>query len=121
MGFRKDTWCKVWTIESVKPTITRARISISKKNRQTGQYEQDFGGYVSFVGLNAASKALNLKEGDRVKLGDVDVTNTYNREKRETYTNFLVYSFESDGEQSVVDEQQYAVDDPDEMESNLPF
>lgn len=99
MGFRSNTWCKIWSVKPISSTLTSARISISRKNRQTDQYEQDFGGYVSFVGTACAAKALRLREGDRVKLGDVDVTNRYDKEKNTTYTNFNVFSFEVDGEQ----------------------
>lgn len=120
MGFRSGSYCKIWSVEPVRNTVTKARISISRKNRQTGQYEQDFGGYISFVGTNAAGKAAKLKEGDRIKLGDVDVTNTYDKEKRMTYTNFYVYSFEMDGEEQTANEPQ-EVDDGEVDESKLPF
>ena len=50
MGFRKDTFATVWSVEPTSDTMTKARISISRKNRQTGEYETDFSGFVSFVG-----------------------------------------------------------------------
>ena len=37
------------------------RLSISKKNRATGEYEQDFSGFVMFVGTACAKKAAALK------------------------------------------------------------
>lgn len=110
MGFRTGSYCKIWSVKPISNTLTSARISISRKNRQTDQYEQDFGGYVSFVGTACAAKALRLREGDRVKLGDVDVTNRYDKEKNTTYTNFNVFSFEVDGEEA---------QRPAEVESNL--
>lgn len=100
MGFRKDTFATVWEVEPVSDLITRGRISISRKNKQTGAYEQDFGGYVKFIGSAAAKKAAQLKEKDRIKIGDVDVSNTYDREKKVTYTDFKIFSFEmADGAQ----------------------
>lgn len=98
MGFRTGAFCKVWTVESVSNTMTKSRISISRKNKTTGEYEQEFSGYVSFVGTAAAQKALKLKEGDRIKLGDVDVSNTYNKERGITYVNFKIFSFETQDE-----------------------
>ena len=74
MGFRKDSFATIWSVEPTSDTLTKARISISRKNRQTGEYENDFGGFVSFVGTAAAKKAASLKERDRIKLGDVDVS-----------------------------------------------
>ena len=98
MGFRTGAFCKVWTVESVSNTMTKSRISISRKNKTTGEYDQEFSGYVSFVGTAAAQKALKLKEGDRIKLGDVDVSNTYNKERGITYVNFKIFSFETQDE-----------------------
>ena len=76
----------------------KLRISISRKNKQSGEYEQDFSGFVNAIGTAAAKKAACLKEGDTIKLGDVDVTNKYDKEKNITYTNFAVFSFDLDGE-----------------------
>lgn len=122
MGFRSGSYCKIWSVEPVRDTITRARISISKKNKTTGQYEQDFGGYVAFIGSAAATSAAKLKEGDRIKLGDVDVTNSYNKETKQTYVNYNIYSFEVDGDQrQTVDNTTQEVDDGETDDSQLPF
>jgi hypothetical protein len=94
MGFRTGAFTKLWSIEPVRDTITKARVSISKKNKNTGEYESEFDGFIAFVGTAAASKAAKLKEGDRIKLGDVDVTRKYDKEKQKEYINFNVFSFE---------------------------
>lgn len=101
MGFRTGSFAKVWEVTPMSDTSTKVRMSISRKNKQTGEYEQDFSGFVVAVGTAAASKAAKLKEGDRIKLGDVDVSTSYNKEKGVTYTNFKMFSFEVDGETSV--------------------
>ena len=80
MGFRKDAYATVWSVEVVSDTMTKGRISVSRKNKQTDEYETEFGGFVSFVGTAAAKKAAGLKERDRIRLGDVDVTNRYDKE-----------------------------------------
>lgn len=131
MGFRSNTWAKVWSIEPVRDTITKCRISISRKDRNTGEYIQDFGGFIAFVGTAAASKAAKLKEGDSIRLGDVDVTNRYDKEREITYTNFNCYSFETNDEvegNGATSPQQHAptVDvnygiDNGEVEAELPF
>lgn len=125
MGFRKDAYAKVWEVESVSDTLTKARISISRKNKQTGEYETDFGGYVSFIGTAAAKKSAVLKEKDRIKLGDVDVTNKYDKEKNTTYTNFKIFSFETqddaDNSSAAVETAQDHVDDGEVEDSGLPF
>lgn len=86
MGFRTGSYATIWTVESASDTRTKARISISRKNKQTGEYDTDFSGFVDFIGTAAARKALSLKEKDRIKLGDVDVTNNYSKETGKTYT-----------------------------------
>lgn len=94
MGFRKDSYATVWEVEPISDLVTKARISINRKNKQTGEYEQDFGGYVKFIGSASAKKAAQLKEKDRIKLGDVDVSNFYNKEKKTEYTDYKIFSFD---------------------------
>lgn len=127
MGFRKDAYCTVWSVDPVSDVQTKARISISRKNKQTGEYEEDFSGFVSFFGTATAKKAATLKERDRIKLGDVDVHSKYDKAKNITYYNFNVYSFEvqnsagggrSGGAQP--SSPQPTVDEG-EMEDRLPF
>ena len=94
MGFRKDAYATVWSVESISDVNTKCRISISRKDKQTDQYTDDFSGFVSFFGTAAAKKAACLKKYDRIKLGDVDVRTKYDKEKNITYYNFNVYSFD---------------------------
>lgn len=128
MGFRKDAYCTVWSVDPVSDVQTKARISISRKDKQTGEYTEDFSGFVSFFGTAAAKKAATLKERDRIKLGDVDVRSKYDKAKNITYYNFNVYSFEvqngagggrSGGTQP--SSPQPTVDEGNIDDSRLPF
>lgn len=129
MGFRTGSYATIWSVESATDTRTKARISISRKNKQTGEYDTDFSGFVDFIGTAAARKALTLKEKDRIRLGDVDVTNNYNKEKNITYTNFKIFSFETQaeinsgcgGNSGFNTEPQRAVDSGEIDDSQLPF
>lgn len=94
MGFRKDAYATVWEVEPASDVRTKGRISISKRNKTTGEYETEFQGFVNFLGSVAAKKAATLKERDRIKIGDCDVNNNYNKEKNITYYNFNIFSFE---------------------------
>lgn len=93
MGFRTGAYATVWEVTPEREFSTKLRITISRKNKNTDEYEQDFSGYVTASGTGAAKKAAQLKERDRIRLGDVDVTNTYNKEKNTTYTNYKIFNF----------------------------
>ena len=95
MGFRSGVYCTVWEVKPKTNGITEGRISISKKNKMTDEYETDFSGFVAFVGSAAAQKALKLQPQDRIRIGDCEVTNTYDKEKRVTYWNPRIFSFET--------------------------
>lgn len=82
MGFRTGAYAKVWEVTPMSDTSTKVRLSVSRKNKQTNEYEQDFSGFVLAIGTAAAKKAACLKEGERIKLGDVDVTTKYDKEKK---------------------------------------
>lgn len=98
MGFKNNAYATVWSVEPMSDVLTKARISISRKNKQTGTYEDDFSGFVAFIGTTAAKNAASLKERDRIKLGDVECRTHYDKEKKITYYNFNIYSYEMAGD-----------------------
>lgn len=113
MGFRSGAYAKIW---EVKPNSsgksTSVRLSVSKKVGD-GQYEEDFSGYAAFI-ATANTQAAKLKAGDRVKLGDVDVSSKYNPEKRERSFSFKVFSFETvDGQKGASKRADSALNDAD--------
>ena len=126
MGFRNGGYATVWSVESTRPNVTKVRLSTSRKNKQTGEYEQDFSGFCNFVG-NCAVDALQLRERDRIKLGDVDVTSRYDKEARKEYVNYAVFSFERAESGNAVHSEAAPVQEapeanPVESDSNeLPF
>lgn len=91
MGFRQGSYMKLWEVTPGERS-TKVRGSISKKNKQTNEYEQDFSGFVTLAGT-AHKEAANLKVGDTVRIGDCDVTSRYDKEKKKEFINFTVYSF----------------------------
>ncbi len=92
MGFRTGAYATCWSVEQGRGNFTKVRLSISRKNRE-GVYEQDFSGFCMFIGT-AHAKAEKLKERDRIKLGDVDVSTTFNKEQNKEYVNYKVFDFE---------------------------
>lgn len=97
MGFRQGSYATVWSVEPGQGKFTKVRLSISRKNKDTGEYEDEFSGFVMFIG-EARAKAGRLKERDRIKLGDVDVTRRYDKERQKEYYNFKCFSFETEAE-----------------------
>ena len=95
MGFRNGAYATVWSTQTKSDKLTKVRISISHKDKTTNEYITDFSDFVSFVGTECASKALTLKQRDRIKLNDVDVYRRYDKEKDRSYYNCYVYSFDS--------------------------
>jgi len=97
MGYRSGAYAKIWSVDRGEKS-TKIRISTSKKNKQTNEYEQDFSGFVTMAGT-AHRDAANLKEGDRIKIGECDVTSRYDKDKKREYINFVMYTFEmADGQ-----------------------
>lgn len=122
MGFRTNAWATCWGVTPKSDTLTQVQISTSRKDKSTGEYVQDFSGFVAFVGTVAAKKAAQLKEKDRIKLGDVEVTTKYDGDKKTVYTNYKCYSFEPQerAETNPFDEPQSPVDE-DIGGKKLPF
>lgn len=121
MGFHTGAYAKVWDVSPVSDTNTKLRISISKKNKKTGEYDQDFSGFVLCIGTANAKKAAKLRSGARIKIGDCDVSTTYFPEKKVEYTNFKIFSFEeADGKESST-EPEVSVDSGEVEDKRLPF
>ncbi len=140
MGFRTGAYATVWKVQPASDTRTTLQLSVSRKDKQSGEYVTDFSGFVDAVGTAAAKKASMLKERARIKLGDCDVSTNYVKDKNITYTNFKLFSFddaeESSGQSDSQGSQGYAnysipsksVDDGeveggavDDSEEVLPF
>lgn len=134
MGFRTGAYAKVWKVEPASETRTKLQISISRKDKRTGEYVTDFSGFVNVIGTTGANKAATLSVGDRIKLGDCDVTTNYVKDKNITYTNYALFSFEDAESQpsesgashnnspdNSVDSGEVNSEDTDDSEEKLPF
>lgn len=93
-GFREGAYARVWDIQPVAgKNATDIRISISSKSKETGEYKDDFAGFVRCYS-GAHTKAANLQKKDRIKLLSTSVSNTYNKETKESKYYFSVFDFE---------------------------
>ena len=93
--FSQGSYAYIWEIKQRADKYTDARISTSKKDKESGEYHQDFGAFVRFVG-NAHEKMARLSERDHFQIGKCGVENKYDKEKKATYTNYLVFDIETD-------------------------
>lgn len=125
MGFRNDAYATVWQVDGKSRTMTVVRITTSRKDRDTGTYVQDFSGYVAFVGADNAAKALELHEKDRIKLGHVDVSAKYDKEKKREFVNYTCFGFELQKPAEKKEEEAHVEDGGDTEEQisdgELPF
>jgi hypothetical protein len=123
MGLRTGgCYAKIWKIER-NERYTKVQASISKKDKATGNYETDWSGFINFVG-QAHTEIAKYKEGDRVKIEEFEVTTSYNKDKKVTYTNYSVFKI-SDAANSISESSSPKKPAPDEMvevsEDGLPF
>jgi len=109
MGFRNGAYAKVWEVRpNDSGKSTSVRLSISRKVGDG--YEEEFSGYAAFI-ATANDRVATLKAGDRIKLGDVDVSSKYNPDKREKTFSFKVFSFEmADGAQGTARKKDNPLD-----------
>lgn len=94
MGFGTGAYATVWKIKQGNGNYTDVQLSTSYKNKQTNEYETDFSRWCRFIG-EAHTKAATLKERERIKLGDCNVSNRFDKEKNQEFFTFKVFSFES--------------------------
>ena len=99
MGFRANSYATFWgEPRRISDTLVTGRISMTRKDQTTGEFKRVFAAPVGFHGTSAASKALQLKERDRIHLIDVDVEDDrmieLPDEKKAKLYRFKIWNFE---------------------------
>lgn len=120
MGFRNNAYATVWESKPGKGNYNDLKLQISRKNQQTNQYEQEFSGWVRFVGK---AKDLGLLPSKtRIKLLSTDVTNHFDREKNQMYWNPVVFEAElADGSTAPTPKEDDFINIPDGIDEEVPF
>lgn len=99
MGFRAGTYLTVWGDgNNFGGNYECKQVSANRKNRETGEYETSFRGFVRFVG-SAADVIRDVPVRGRVKVGDCDVTSYYKKDTNTTTFTFTVFSCEKVGDE----------------------
>ena len=91
--FSAGSYAKIWEIKEIKDKYSDIRISTSAKDKKTEEYYQDFGAFVRLVG-QAHAQLEYLNTGDKFKIVRCGVTNKYDKEKKVTYTDYVIFELE---------------------------
>lgn len=92
MSFKNGAYATLWGHKDGKGNYHDGRISTSKK--YNGDYEEDFGAWVRFIG-DAKTKCEKLSDKrQRIKIISCEVTNRWDREAKKEYVNFAIFDFE---------------------------
>ena len=137
MGFRQDSYARVWSVEN-KGNYSTARISISRKDKNTGAYTTDFqDGFVRLVGQAHTSLQgvkIDEKKGISIKISSCEVTNVYTApDGKVSYTpHYTIFGLElqdvntnnkgndSNSTKNSGSDDEF-MDVPDGIEDELPF
>lgn len=103
--FSVGSYAKVWEVKRSAEKYIDLRISTSKKDKD-GNYEQDFGGFVRLIG-KARSEGEYLNVGDSFKILRCGVENHYDKEKKQTFTNYIIFELEADEAKNLEEENPF--------------
>jgi hypothetical protein len=86
--FSVNSYAKIKEVED-KGNYSVCKISISKKNKQSGKYETDFVGKVRFVGQAHLQRPL---KDQRIKITSCGVSNCYIKDDKLEFLNTPTYT-----------------------------
>lgn len=118
MPFGVGKFVTVWKIED-KGKYSEVQISGSKKSKE-GKYETDFSATARFIG-HAHNKLSQIAIKSLIKIGDCEVTNRYDKEKKTTYTNYAVFDFEPYNSNATPSPIKTNNSEESENQEDLPF
>ena len=94
MGFSVGNYAKIKEVKEVKENYTVAKLSFSKKNKATNEYEPNFIGVARFVGNAHLQKPM---VDQKIKITACDVTNCYVKDGKVEFPErpqYVVFSYE---------------------------
>lgn len=125
MAFRQGAYAHIWQLEN-KGKYHVARMSTSRKNKETDQYETDWtDSFVRLIG-QAHEQADKIDISKNVRIGSCEVTNKYDKETGKTYTNYAIFGFENAQDSAVKKQNKPNADEfmkipEDSDDDGLPF
>ena len=116
--FSVNSYAKIKEVE-VKENYSVCKISISKKNKQSGKYETDFVGKVRFVGQSYLQRP---SKDQRIKITSCGVSNCYVKDDKLEFPKAPIYTI---FDYSLQDDNGASASEPFRLEpvneSELPF
>lgn len=118
---RPGCFATVWEVKKDKWDNFVARVTVSRKDKNTGEYVTDFSdGYVRFkYEAEEKIKRLDPKAKKKIKVLDFGVT----RKKADDgnfYTTVYIYDFDTDGDSTNRNTKSYRAQQGDYDEDDLP-
>ena len=98
--FSVNSYAKIKEIVETKDNFTVAKISISKKDKKTNEYETSFMGKVNFVGQAHLQRPL---KDQRIKITGCGVSNCYVKDDKLEFTKvpkYVIFGYELQEEKS---------------------
>ncbi len=94
-------FCKVWDVEVNDHGYAKVNLGTSRKDKKTDEYVNTNWWGVAFVG-EAKEFGANLTKGDVIEVVSGQLDNVYNKEKKVTYFNMVVFEakMENQGDNS---------------------
>jgi hypothetical protein len=81
-------YAKVWKIQETQEKFTKLQVSTSEKGENNGEYKNS-GWFITCIG-HAKNSLKDVKESDTIIITRAKLTNEYNKEKKQSYFNFIV-------------------------------
>ena len=129
MGFSNGSFCKIREVVEKHDNYSVCKITVTKRNKLTNEYELQFSAHCRFVGN--AHKSVPMKD-QRIKITSCDVTNCYkDKDGKLQFTKnpqYVVFGYElqeSQGASANVTYNPYDngvnFEDLSSSDSDLPF
>ena len=118
--FGTNSCAKIKEVVEKKDNYTVCKISITRKNKQTNQYETTFMGNVRFCG----QAHLQVPKADqRIKITSCGVTNCYTKDGKLEFNktpNYVIFAYELQADNATTTEKPalYTMEDDDGL---IPF
>ena len=112
-------FCKVWDVEINDNGYAKVNLGTSRKDKEGNYINTNWWGVV-FVG-EAKEFGANLKKGDVIEIVSGQLENVYNKEKKVSYFNMVVFEAKMENQENKAPVKKIETVNIDENEDEFPF